>query len=414
MNKRGFTLIELLAIIVILAVIAVITVPIILGIIEEAKIKSVTDSVYGYRDGVLNYDAQLRVSNETNNGLQESYTVEELKTAGLKVNGQEPNSGIVLIDNKGISGCIQYDEYASYLYNNDIINTVKATCPTQKLTTTGDGLYESTTEPGRMVFKGQNPNNRILLSEDGTNNTLYRIVSYETDGTIKVVRDEKLPTDMPWDGDGARKNSSNTFCQSTRSCNAWAKGSDTYHNGEPLGDNYSYFYYSSTSSTDFSSDITGTVSANSTLNTYLNNTWLSTTLSNYIETHSWNVGGIYTATRANDEEEQLTWNGKVALLSAEEFVESSINPECTTILTGAQCKESNWLFKTYGQWTLTVVPINSLMRLFVGGDCVYSVSNERIINGVVYTNYGVRPAFYLKAGLSISGTGATNDEYTID
>jgi type IV pilus assembly protein PilA len=39
-NKKGFTLIELLAIIVILAVIAVITVPLILGIIDEAKQKA--------------------------------------------------------------------------------------------------------------------------------------------------------------------------------------------------------------------------------------------------------------------------------------------------------------------------------------------------------------------------------------
>lgn len=36
-KKRGFTLIELLAIIVILAVIGVITVPLILGIIDDAK-----------------------------------------------------------------------------------------------------------------------------------------------------------------------------------------------------------------------------------------------------------------------------------------------------------------------------------------------------------------------------------------
>ena len=48
MNKKGFTLIELLAIIVILAIIAVITVPLILGIIDEAKAKSAVSSVVGY------------------------------------------------------------------------------------------------------------------------------------------------------------------------------------------------------------------------------------------------------------------------------------------------------------------------------------------------------------------------------
>ena len=52
MNKKGFTLIELLAIIVILAIIAVITVPLILGIIDEAKAKSAVSSVVGYGKAV--------------------------------------------------------------------------------------------------------------------------------------------------------------------------------------------------------------------------------------------------------------------------------------------------------------------------------------------------------------------------
>lgn len=51
-DKKGFTLIELLAIIVILAVIAVITVPIILGIIDEAKEKANLNSVIGYGKAV--------------------------------------------------------------------------------------------------------------------------------------------------------------------------------------------------------------------------------------------------------------------------------------------------------------------------------------------------------------------------
>ena len=51
-RRNGFTLIELLAIIVILAIIAVITVPLILGIIDNAKEKAVTDSAYGYKDAV--------------------------------------------------------------------------------------------------------------------------------------------------------------------------------------------------------------------------------------------------------------------------------------------------------------------------------------------------------------------------
>ena len=43
MNKKGFTLIELLAVIVILAIIAVITTPVILNVIEGARLNSAKD-----------------------------------------------------------------------------------------------------------------------------------------------------------------------------------------------------------------------------------------------------------------------------------------------------------------------------------------------------------------------------------
>ena len=55
LTTLAFTLIELLAIIVILAIIAVITVPIILGIIEDASKNAAIDSAYGYKDAVNKY-----------------------------------------------------------------------------------------------------------------------------------------------------------------------------------------------------------------------------------------------------------------------------------------------------------------------------------------------------------------------
>ena len=61
-NRKGFTLIELLAIIIILAIIAVVTVPIILGIIEEAKEKANLNSVIGYGKAVEFSYSRLGVS----------------------------------------------------------------------------------------------------------------------------------------------------------------------------------------------------------------------------------------------------------------------------------------------------------------------------------------------------------------
>ena len=47
-NQKGFTLIELLAVIVILAVIALIATPIILNLIEKARLGAAESSAYAY------------------------------------------------------------------------------------------------------------------------------------------------------------------------------------------------------------------------------------------------------------------------------------------------------------------------------------------------------------------------------
>ena len=54
MNKKGFTLIELLAVIIILAVIALIATPIVLDVINDARLKSAESSVNGYLSAIDN------------------------------------------------------------------------------------------------------------------------------------------------------------------------------------------------------------------------------------------------------------------------------------------------------------------------------------------------------------------------
>ena len=68
MNKKGFTLIELLAIIVILAIIAVITVPIILNIIDEARVGAEKNSVIGYGKAVELAYTQYLYERQLGNG----------------------------------------------------------------------------------------------------------------------------------------------------------------------------------------------------------------------------------------------------------------------------------------------------------------------------------------------------------
>ena len=62
--------------------------------------------------------------------------------------------------------------------------------------TEGDGLYADEYESGKYIYKGANPNNYITF-----NNETWRILSIDSSGRIKIVRDELL-SERAWDSSG--------------------------------------------------------------------------------------------------------------------------------------------------------------------------------------------------------------------
>lgn len=100
-NKKGFTLIELLAVIVILAIIALIATPIVIGVINKAREKSVVNSAYGVVDAAkLYYTESLFSSTQVTSGSVTSLNVSGTKpSAGtwkVETDGQVTISGVVL------------------------------------------------------------------------------------------------------------------------------------------------------------------------------------------------------------------------------------------------------------------------------------------------------------------------------
>ncbi len=99
MKKQGFTLIELLAVIVILAVIALIATPIILNVIEESKKGSAEQSANGYKEAIENQVMLNEVDSSKESIVDGVHSVDELKSLGVEVKGQEPENGNVYIEN---------------------------------------------------------------------------------------------------------------------------------------------------------------------------------------------------------------------------------------------------------------------------------------------------------------------------
>ena len=273
----------------------------------------------------------------------------------------------------------------------------------------GDGLYEDSTRAGRYVYKGANPNNYIEF-----NNELWRIVAKEADGAYKIVRNEVLPEDMPFDERGNRDSNSNgaggTYCaNSSNGCNAWAANANLV--GSP--------------SEFTNATYTGTVLLDSSLNTYLNGEYLEsiTDNSDKIINYNWGVGATYTDASWEDddidpsefvaEEAAYKWNGKVALLSPSDVHLSVSNEE----LCGTDnkyydnletCASNNYLVIPGTSWWLVSPDFNYSYYVSVVASDGYLGNDYR-----AYYSYGVRPAVYLTSSLSLSGSGTQSDPYII-
>ena len=234
--------------------------------------------------------------------------------------------------------------------------------------TSGDGLYADSNEEGRYVYKGSvsGTNNYIQF-----NNELWRIVSIETDGTIKILRNSVL-SDRAWDSTGGTYGSNN-----------WARPAD--------------------------------------LNTYLNGTYyngLNATAQSQIASHTWGVGAVsysdVSLSNAIADEKGTTWSGKVGLISTTDYVRASTNASCTSVnayYNSSSCSSNstnhNWMYLNDRWWTIS--PRASSSYVF------FVYSDGAFFSGSAYgSNVAPRPAAYLSSEISITGgSGTSSDPYTI-
>ena len=288
---------------------------------------------------------------------------------------------------------------------NNENNPIKSLeCTKENIVTSGSGMYFDDTEDGKCIFKGANPNNYIRFNDE-----LWRIISLESDGTIKIIRSE-TESEKAYDTIGNRDQSSNgaggTYCASSIfGCNAWGKTENFINEG-----------------------ITGSVLKESSLNTYLNNNYLNNIKTNKanIITHSWNVGPVKNNNdniedQMNDEK-TIQWNGKIGLITASEYIRANSNTnQCGTISlnnnNSATCQTTNWIYTITPEdgalWTITPNHNNNYQS--------YAINNTQNKGNINYTQTSndqtiyVAPTLYLTDKTVINGgTGTKDDPYTID
>ncbi len=278
----------------------------------------------------------------------------------------------------------------------------------KNVVTEGDGLYVDSTIDGRYIYKGGNPNNYIKLGDD-----IYRIISVEKDGTIKVIKQESIGK-MAWDEGNARySTNSEDFCTSTFGCKAWGSNTTTLDtNGNKV--------------TQMSWTVNGTLKnlpdKEASLNTYLNNDFyngLSDDIKSLIVEGTWNVGptseGQTNLSRSVVEESIYKWKGKIALINMTDYVIASTKGTCKSVKDYAAGNFScynlsdkyNYLYtNTANQWMLSSNTENA--------------NNVFFAHSTGYLNYGgspleriVRPAFYLSSETILNGEGTETNPYIV-
>jgi len=228
--------------------------------------------------------------------------------------------------------------------------------------TTGDGLYKDEYEEGRYVYKGSNPNNYITF-----NNETWRILAVETDGTIKIMKKDSLGN-LNWN---------------TNNSNDWT----------------------------FSS----------TLNTYLNNDYYNTlnNAQSLIQEHSWGIGPVIKdntdlITQITSEKRKI-WTGNIGLMTVSDFLNTNTNIEqCNNYSLNNSnkeiCKTTNYIVPSEGKlWTISP-EANSPFKLSTVS------SDGTVYNDITttYRKYGVLPVLHLIPNITLSGSGTSDNPYTIN
>ena len=281
----------------------------------------------------------------------------------------------------------------------------------KNVVTDGDGLYIDSTVEGRYIYKGGKPNNYIKLGDD-----LYRIISLEKDGTIKVIKQESIG-EMPWDEYGARySTNSDDFCTREWGCKSWGSNTTTLDsNGNKV--------------TQMPLEVNGTLKnlpdKEATLNTYLNNDFyngLSDDVKSLIVEGTWNVGATNVRqtnlSESIKEESSYKWKGKVALMNATDYVKASTNSACSSVKDYSYAGTSscynnssahNYLYLNDSPWLLSTYSTSAANYIFFvnGAGGFYSD------NGAFGTGSDVRPAFYLSSETTLNGEGTETNPYTV-
>lgn len=196
-NKKAFTLVELIAVVAILGLIALVVYPAIGSVIRNSRQSAYNNQVDVIETAAKNWsidNASMLPDNGTvyrlpvrtllEGGYISDDEVKDPRNSSKNLSGNveiKYDSSIKQFTYKYVGSAAQEDEVSVNSLSKSIINNSKK----KDILIANDGIY-----------KGDNPDNYLKL-----NGKLWRILSNNSDGSIKIVSNEQI-AQIAWDKDG--------------------------------------------------------------------------------------------------------------------------------------------------------------------------------------------------------------------
>ena len=270
-----------------------------------------------------------------------------------------------------------------------------------------NGIYYHTSslansaEDNSYRYAGANPNNYVCFGSDATtcpSDNLYRIIGV-FGSEVKLIKADYTTTTMT------------------------GSGGDYYGAYNILTSNYkgsmntsniaSYYWNNSSGSSSrntWSESRLNKTNLNSSYLSYIGSTW-----SNKIATHTWYVGGYstYAATPKtfyNAESSGTTYSAKIGLMYVSDYGYAASNSYWTTNMDAySSAKNNNWMYMGLNEWTISRNSYNSNNAFMV------HMIVDLYFYDVYDFNLAVRPVFYLNSNITyVSGSGTSSDPIRIN
>ena len=225
---------------------------------------------------------------------------------------------------------------------------------------------------------------------------------------------------MEFDESNHRSTENNTYCTNPRyGCGIYAAVSGTF--SSPSGSQ------------------SGTVTEDSSIKIYLNEDYytnnINSTAKGQMTSHSFNIGAVEYLDESGAEadsieknitgEKMYTWTGNVGLANVSDILRASTNPLCTSatdqgikIQEGQVTCNSNYLFEISdmtGYWTINAYSLESGGYSYSAWNAVRGSGLVGIAHADAYRagNNAPRPVVFLKSSTTLSGSGTSEDPFTI-